>query len=45
LPWQWDPRKDRENQRKHKLGFATAQLVFDDPLAASRPDAFPDEER
>lgn len=27
------------------LSFETAQLVFDDPLAASRPDPYPHEER
>ena len=27
------------------MGFATAQLVFDDPLALSRPDPHPDGDR
>jgi uncharacterized DUF497 family protein len=27
------------------LSFETAQLVFDDPLAVSVPDPYPDEER
>jgi len=45
LPWIWDENKSRENRRKHKLSFETAQLVFDDPLAASRPDPYPYEER
>jgi len=45
LRWTWDPRKDRSNRRVHGLSFDTAVLVFDDPLAASRPDPFPDEER
>jgi len=43
--WIWQPEKDRENRRKHKLSFDLAQRVFDDPLAASRPDPSPDEER
>jgi len=30
---------------KHGLSFETAQLVFDDPLAVSRPDVYPGEER
>jgi uncharacterized protein len=38
MPWTWDPAKDRENLRKHGIGFETAQLVFDDPLALSRLD-------
>jgi uncharacterized protein len=45
VSWIWDPRKDRANRRKHGLSFATAQLVFDDPLALSRPDPSVDEER
>ena len=45
MPWIWDENKNRENRRKHMLSFETAQLVFDDPLAASRPDPYPHEER
>jgi uncharacterized protein len=45
LPWTWDPKKNRVNIAKHKLNFETAQLVFDDPGAASRLDPYPDEER
>lgn len=45
LRWTWDPRKNRSNQRAHGLSFETAALVFDDPLAASRPDTSTDEER
>lgn len=37
--WTWDPIKDRANRRRHGLSFETAALVFDDPLAASRPDS------
>jgi uncharacterized DUF497 family protein len=45
LRWVWDPRKNRSNQRAHGLSFETAMLVFDDPLAASRPDPSTNEER
>ena len=45
MRWTWDESKSRANRRKHKLGFETAQLVFDDPLAASRRDPNPHEER
>jgi len=45
LRWTWDPDKNRENGQKHGLSFETAQLVFDDPLALSRPDPYPDEQR
>jgi uncharacterized DUF497 family protein len=45
LPWIWSENKNRENRRKHMLSFETAQLVFDDPLTASRPDPCPHEER
>ena len=29
--FEWDDTKDRENQRKHGVPFALAQLVFIDP--------------
>jgi hypothetical protein len=31
LTGEWDPKKDRENQSKHGVAFAVAQLVFADP--------------
>ena len=45
MQWAWTQEKDRLNKRKHGLSFSTVQFVFDDPLALSRPDAHPDEER
>ena len=45
MRWTWDESKNRANKQKHSLGFDTAQLVFDDPLAAHRPDRHSDEER
>ena len=27
----WDPTKDHENQRKHGVAFAVAQIAFADP--------------
>jgi uncharacterized DUF497 family protein len=45
LRWTWDDDKNRTNKRAHGLSFETAQLVFRDPLAASRRDPHPDEER
>ncbi|MFZ1136034.1 MAG: BrnT family toxin [Candidatus Korobacteraceae bacterium] len=27
----WDERKNRANQKKHRISFETAMLVFDDP--------------
>ena len=45
MRWTWDDGKSLANRRKHGLGFETARLVFDDPLAASRQDPHPDEER
>jgi len=29
--FEWDPRKDAENQRKHGVAFAKAQFAFADP--------------
>lgn len=45
LRWVWTAEKNRDNERDHRLSFETAQLVFRDPLAASRRDPNPDEER
>ena len=45
MRWIWDPGKDRVNQRDHKVSFEIAELVFDDPLAITLPDPYPDEER
>ena len=41
----WDPIKNRVNGRAHGLSFETAEYVFDDPLAASRADQYPHEQR
>jgi hypothetical protein len=43
--WIWNNNKNRANVQKHGLSFETAQLVFDDPLAASRLDSASGEER
>ena len=45
MQWVWTDAKNRINTRDHRLSFATAQWVFRDPLAASRRDPHPDEER
>ncbi len=45
MRWTSDETKNRINQRKHRLSFETAQLAFNDPLALSRPDPYPGEER
>ena len=45
MRWTWDPTKNRANQLAHGLSFETAVLVFDDPLAVSRFDPHPEEER
>ena len=45
MRWTWDETKDRANRRTHGLSFETAALVFDDPLAAYRPDPHPIEQR
>ena len=45
MRWIWDGSKARSNRLKHRLSFETAQLVFDDPLAQSKPDPAADEER
>ena len=45
MRWTWDDEKNRTNTRDHRLSFETAQLVFRDPLAASRCDPDSSEER
>jgi uncharacterized DUF497 family protein len=35
---EWDYAKATENQRKHKISFAEAVTVFDDPLALTIAD-------
>jgi hypothetical protein len=34
----WDPAKNRENLRKHGVGFETASLIFEDQWILSRKD-------
>jgi uncharacterized DUF497 family protein len=38
MRFEWDERKNRSNQRKHGVSFELAELVFDDPLALSKPE-------
>ena len=45
MEWLWNHEKNRTNKRDHGLSFETAQLVFDDPMAASRVDPHPDGDR
>ena len=44
MRFEWDAHKDRINRRKHKVGFATAVLVFDDPAHLSVQDRSVDRE-
>jgi len=41
----WDERKSEINRRRHKLGFETALLVFDDPFAVTAEDYIDDTPR
>jgi uncharacterized DUF497 family protein len=38
IAFEWDPRKDAMNRRKHRVGFAEASTVFGDPLSITIPD-------
>jgi len=38
VEYEWDPEKDRINQRLHGVSFAEASTVFLDPLAATVSD-------
>ncbi|MYC37159.1 MAG: BrnT family toxin [Chloroflexi bacterium] len=43
--WTWDPNKNRENIRKHRIDFPTALLVFLDLDLVMEEDYFPAEQR
>jgi uncharacterized protein len=47
LRFEWDSRKNRENRRKHGVGFEEAQGVFidDDALLIDDPDHSDEEDR
>ena len=45
MQWIWDPEKNDENWRKHRISFDTARLVFDDRLHISIEDPYEDEPR
>ena len=44
MRFEWDENKNRLNLKRHKIGFKTASLVFDDPNAVTIPDRMHDEE-
>ncbi len=43
--WEWDPNKNRANLRTHGIEFETAIHVFNDPLAETFKDPYPQEQR
>jgi uncharacterized DUF497 family protein len=45
LRWVWTDAKNIRNKRDHRIGFETAKLVFDDPLALTRQDSHSDGDR
>ena len=47
LRFEWDPEKDKQNQRKHAVTFEEAESVFADEhgLFMSDPEHFEDEDR
>ena len=38
MEFKWDPQKAAKNLRKHKVPFAEAATVFDDPLSVAVAD-------
>ena len=38
LTFEWDPRKDAANRKKHGVAFDEGSTVFGDPLAWLQPD-------
>jgi uncharacterized DUF497 family protein len=45
VAFQWDPEKAAGNRRKHRIDFADAVGVFEDPRALTREDDHADEQR
>ena len=45
MRWTWDPAKGRTDLRSHGINFEAVTYVFDDPLAATREDPYPYEQR
>jgi len=38
MRYEWDERKNRLNQKKHRISFEIAALVFEDECCLVRPD-------
>ena len=45
VTYQWDPDKAAANRKKHRVDFADATAVLEDPYALTRDDPHPREER
>ena len=45
VTFQWDPDKARANLHKHRVDFADAATVFEDPDALTLDDPYPHEAR
>ncbi len=43
--WTWDPAKEARNKEKHRVSFALAVHVFDDPCHLTMADPEPSEDR
>lgn len=44
MSFEWDETKNVSNQKKHKISFETAKLVFEDPYHMSHQDRHEDGE-
>src|SRR5260370_34991895 len=38
IAFEWDPKKETTNRRKHKVGFTEAIVVFSGPISLTIPD-------
>ena len=45
MNYQWDATKARSNLHKHGVDFADVVIVFEDMMALTIEDAYPDEQR
>ncbi len=45
MSFEWDPNKAETNRKKHRIDFADAVIVFEDPQAITIDDLDHEEER
>jgi uncharacterized DUF497 family protein len=44
MKYEWDPRKNRLNRQNHKLDFADARLIFEQPMLVKKATSYEKEQ-